>query len=157
MPATIVSLIAIIIATVLGLCAITSSATVSLSLSALSDTIAAAAVDQRAMWLGTFRPVAGQCTPSATCCCSDGNPLSVTVATSSDNGVVLSGGADGGTGCYGQKTLGGTMALSSTNPYSASITIPNLDLTVTAQLARDTKSLTISSTRTNCNVAFTRS
>ena len=110
-------------------------------------------------WLGSYTPVPSQCTPSATCCCSNGQPLTITAATaaqsSSATSLSLQGGSDGGSGCYYQSSLGGVMSLQTGN--MASVDYPALGLNVTAQLSADWQTLTIQSTKTTCAVVFQRS
>ena len=110
-------------------------------------------------WLGSYSPIPSQCTPSTTCCCSGGQPMTVTASTSvqstSTASLSLQGGSDGGSGCYYQSSLGGVMALQTAN--MASVSYPALGLNVTAQLSSDWQTLTIQSTKTTCAVLFQRS
>ena len=112
-------------------------------------------------WLGSYSPVPSQCTPSATCCCSNGQPMTVTASTSTQSAsasaasVSLQGGSDGGSGCFYQSTLGGVMQLQS--EHVAGVSYPPLGLNVTAQLSSDWQTLTIQSSKTTCAVLFQRS
>ena len=113
-------------------------------------------------WLGSYSPVPSQCTPSAVCCCSNGQPMTVTASTSTlassslpADSLSLQGGSDGGSGCYYQSSLGGVMTLQTAN--LASVSYPALGLNVSAQLSTDWRTLTIMSSKTTCAVVFQRS
>lgn len=54
--------------------------------------------DARSPWLGQYQPVSGQCTPSSTCCCSNGQSINVIFDSTTSTGLVISGGSDGGAG-----------------------------------------------------------
>ena len=139
----------------------TTSSSNSSSLSDTGVTIASTPIppstfsSARLNWVGTFLPVASQCLPSSTCCCSNGQAMTVSLDSSSSAGLDLAGDSDGGSGCFYQSTLGGLLSLTSAQTAFASF--PALGLNITATLSADDNTLQIVSTRTSCAVDFTRS